>query len=219
MTDAMRQLYIIPIVHSRHDLGTLEQPIRDAKSQFVSESTLDQNQRTLESFWKELKLGIESWQIDYSKIFVFQDALPFTGHPDCIIEHRIVDELASKGSENHKLVKWLIERGARLVGTESTELLIKEYEAVKKSLADGVFHQIGECDEPNQNDATSTLLTLRDQFIAQRIVDTLHADGVAILFIGQQHRVQDHLPDDIVVEYPFGNAKDRERPKIYEPSA
>lgn len=215
----MRRLYIIPIVHSRHDLGTLEQPIREAKSHFVNVRTLDQNQKTLESFWEELKRGIESWHIDYSKIFVFQDALPFTGQPDRIIEYRIVDELASKGSENHKLVKWLVERGAQLVGTESTELLIKEYEAVKRSLADGVFLESGECEELNQNDSTLSLLTQRDQFIAKRITDTLHADDVGILFIGLQHRVEDHLPDDVVVEYPFGRAKDRERPKIYEPTS
>ncbi|MCU0719981.1 MAG: hypothetical protein MUC83_09785 [Pirellula sp.] len=213
----MRQLYIIPIVHSRHDLGTLEQPIRDIKKQFLNGNALDQNQKVLDAFWEELKLGIESWKIDYSNTFVFQDALPFTGQPERIIEHRIVDELASKGSANHKLVKWLIERGAQLVGTESTELLIKEYEAVKKSLSEGVFQETDNPGEPNQ-DAAASLLTQRDHFIAQRIIDTLHPGNVGILFIGLQHRVQDYLPDDLVVEYPFGRAKDHECPRIFEPS-
>ena len=215
----MRQLYIIPIVHSRHDLGTLEHPIRDVKNQFMQSGTLEQNQRVLDSFWEELKLGIESWKIDYSNTFVFQDALPFTGHTERIIEHRIVNELASKGSANHKLVKWLIERGAQLVGTESTELLIKEYEAVKRSLADGNFHETDKPNESQQNDDTVSLLTQRDCFIAQRIVETLHVGNVGILFIGLQHRVQDYLPGDLVVEYPFGRAKDHERPRIFEPSS
>lgn len=214
----MRQLYIIPIVHSRHDLGTLEQRIRDVKNQIVPSSTLEQNQRVLDSFWEELRSGIEAWQIDYSNTFVFQDALPFTGHPDRIIEHRIVDELASKGSANHKLVKWLIERGAQLVGTESTELLLKEYEAVKRSLADGIFQETDKQGDSKQSDARESILTQRDHFIAQRIVDTLQAGSVGILFIGLQHRVHDYLPDDLMVMFPFGRVKDHDRPRIFEPS-
>ena len=119
----------------------------------------------------------------------------------------------------NSLLKWLIERGAQLVGTESTELLIKEYEAVKRSLADGNFHETDKPNESQQNDDTVSLLTQRDCFIAQRIVETLHVGNVGILFIGLQHRVQDYLPGDLVVEYPFGRAKDHERPRIFEPSS
>jgi hypothetical protein len=219
VTDAMRHLYIIPIVHSRHDLGTLEQPIRDVKSQFLQNQTLEHNQRVLDTFWEELKLGIESWNIDYSNTFVFQDSLPYTGNPERIIEHRIVDELASKGSANHKLVKWLLERGAQLVGTESTELLIKEYEAVKKSLAEGLYREMSEPSDRKEDESASSLLEKRDQFIAQRIVETLQTGHVGILFIGLQHRVQDFLPPDLQVEYPFGRLKDRESPRIFEPMA
>jgi hypothetical protein len=215
----MRQLYIIPIVHSRHDLGTLEQPIRDVKSQFLQNRTLEQNQRVLDMFWEELKLGIESWDIDYSNTFVFQDALPFTGHPERIIEHRIVEELASKGSANHKLVKWLMERGAQIVGTESTELLVKEYEAVKKSLAEGLYRETSEPNERSENEAAVSLLAQRDQFIAQRIAETLQTGQIGILFIGLQHRVQDYLPEELRVEFPFGRVKDRESPRIFEPTA
>lgn len=213
----MRQLYIIPIIHSRHDLGTLELPIRDVKSQILSASTLEQNQKVLDLFWGELKSGIESWGIDYSNALVFQDALPFTGHPEKIIEHRIVAEMASKGSANHQLVKWLIDQGAQLMGTESTELLIKEYEAVKKSLAEGIYREISAEGESGINEATTSLLEARDQFIAQRITESLKDGQLGILFIGLQHRVQDYLPNDLGVTYPFGKAKDCNGPKIYEP--
>ena len=213
----MRQLYIIPIIHSRHDLGTLELPIRDVKSQILSASTLEQNQKVLDLFWGELKSGIESWGIDYSNALVFQDALPFTGHPEKIIEHRIVAEMASKGSANHQLVKWLIDQGAQLMGTESTELLIKEYEAVKKSLAEGIYREISAEGESGINEATTSLLEARDQFIAQRITESLKDGQLGILFIGLQHRVQNHLPIDLAVTYPFGKAKDCDSPKIYEP--
>lgn len=213
----MRQLYIIPIIHSRHDLGTLELPIRDVKSQILSASTLEQNQKVLDLFWGELKSGIESWGIDYSNALVFQDALPFTGHPEKIIEHRIVAEMASKGSANHQLVKWLLDQGAQLMGTESTELLIKEYEVVKKSLAEGIYREISAEGESGVNEATTSLLEARDQFIAQRITESLKDGQLGILFIGLQHRVQNYLPIDLTVTYPFGKAKDCDSPKIYEP--
>lgn len=213
----MRQLYIIPIIHSRHDLGTLELPIRDVKSQILSASTLEQNQKVLDLFWGELKSGIESWGIDYSNALVFQDALPFTGHPEKIIEHRIVAEMASKGSANHQLVKWLIDQGAQLMGTESTELLIKEYEAVKKSLAEGIYREISAEGESGINETTTSLLEARDQFIAQRITESLKDGQLGVLFIGLQHRVQNYLPIDLTVTYPFGKAKDCDSPKIYEP--
>ena len=189
------------------------------KSQFLQNQTLEQNQRVLDAFWEELRLGIESWNIDYSNTFVFQDALPYTGNPERIIEYRIVDELASKGSANHKLVKWLLERGTQLVGTESTELLIKEYEAVKKSLAEGLYREMSEPSDRREDEFTSSLLAQRDQFIAQRIAETLQTGQIGILFIGLQHRVQDFLPQDLQVEYPFGRVKDHESPRIFEPTA
>lgn len=203
----MRQIYIIPIIHSRHDLGSLEQSIRDAKSQFASSSTMESNQRVVDFFWNELQHGIESWRLDYSNTFVFQDALPFTGHPDRILEHRIVDELATKGSANHKLVQWLVEQGATLEGTESTELLLREYDLVRRSLAEGVHRY----DEPASSSSTGeifeTLLNQRDRFIANRIAETVNEDQIGILFIGMQHRVQDYLQPDFQVSYPFGKMK------------
>jgi hypothetical protein len=203
----MRQIYIIPIIHSRHDLGSLEQSIRDAKSQFASSSAMESNQRVVDFFWNELQYGIESWRLDYSNTYVFQDALPFTGHPERILEHRIVDELATKGSANHKLVQWLVEQGATLEGTESTELLLREYDLVRKSLAEGGHRY----DEPAKSSSTGevveTLLNQRDRFIAGRIAETVNDDQIGILFIGMQHRVQDYLQPDFQVSYPFGKMK------------
>ena len=203
----MRQLYIIPIIHSRHDLGSLEQSIRDAKSQSTSASMVESNQRVVDFFWNELQHGIESWRLDYSNAIIFQDALPFTGHPDRILEHRIVDELATKGSANHKLVQWLIAQGATLEGTESTELLLREYDVVRKSLAEGVHRYDEPADSAATGETIETLLNQRDRFIAGRIDESLNANQVGILFIGMQHRVQDYLQPDFQVSYPFGRMK------------
>jgi len=201
----MRRLYIIPIIHSRHDLGSLEQPVYEQKRRQLSEAAIESSRVAVDAFWFGLQNGIASWNLDYANAVVFQDALPFTGHPDRIIEHKIVEELAAKGSANHKLVKWLIDQGARLEGTESSELLLKEYEAVRKALANG----LAAYDEPSTDRSSGhTLLIQRDRFIANRISESLcGVQKFGLLFLGMLHRVEDYLTQDIQVEYPFGRLK------------
>jgi hypothetical protein len=200
----MRKLHIIPIIHSRQDLGSLDVPIQDLKNKLLSDSSVRSSQSAVESFWRELRLGIESWQIDFDRIVIYQDALPFTGHPEQIIEQKIVCDLAAKGSPNHQLLVWLMERGATLLGTESTELLMKEYDAVRKSLEDG---NRGFEDESNPESGYKSLLAQRDLFIANRISSTLQATQLGILFIGMLHRVEDFLDGSIAVEHPFGKPR------------
>ena len=197
----MRKLNIIPIIHSRQDLGSLDIPIQEFKEKLLAPSAFRSSQGAVETFWKELRSGIESWQIEFDRIVIYQDALPFTGQPEQIIEQKIVRDLAAKGSPNHLLLAWLMERGATVMGTESTELLLKEYEAVRKSLADG---NAAYDDEANEAPFPSSLLAQRDQFIAKRIRDSLQEHQIGILFIGMLHRVEEYLDESIIVEYPFG---------------
>lgn len=200
----MPKLNIIPIIHSRQDLGSLDVPVQDIKDKLLSSSSVRSSQSAVETFWKELKSGIESWQTEFDRLVIYQDALPFTGHPDRIIEQKIVHDLAAKGSPNHLLLAWLMEQGATVMGTESTELLLKEYEAVRKSLADGA---VGYDEVSDEVSYASSLLSQRDQFIAGRIRDTLQDNQVGILFIGMLHRVEDYLDDSIAVEHPFGRPR------------
>ena len=200
----MRKLHIIPIVHSRQDLGSLDEPLNDFKSKILTTEALRSSRNAVENFWRELRFGIESWPIAFNQMMLYQDALPFTGHPDRAIEHQIVRDLSAKGSPNHQLLEWLMEQGAILVGTESTELLLKEYEAVRKSLAEGFR---GFEDDSDNEPFHSSLLKQRDQFIAHRIADTLLENQVGILFIGMLHRVEEFLDDSIAVEHPFGRPR------------
>ena len=202
----MRKLHIIPIVHSRQDLGSLDGPIAVFKSQMLTESAFRSSRSAVEVFWQELKRGIESWQIDFTQVMLFQDALPYTGQSQKTIEHQIVRELAAKGSPNHQLLAWLIDHGAILNGTESTELLLKEYEAVRRALAAGFRDD----DEDNEDQMTQTsLLAERDQFIAERIANTLQTGQTGILFIGMLHRVENYLDSGIEVAYPFGRPREK----------
>jgi len=58
---------------------------------------------------------------------LYQDGLA-----DCGREKEIVAELAKAGSRNYRLLLRLIEKGAIIMGTESAELLIREYQLMKQ---------------------------------------------------------------------------------------
>lgn len=194
----MRLLNIVPIIHSKQDLGSLDQQIDQVKAKHTDEASRLASRQSVDAFWHDVRLSFDSWEID-SRVMLYQDALPNSGHPEQLVEHRIVEELASKGNANHQLLKSLIDRGAKLVGTESIQLLVKEYEAVRKALADG-----DNAVQLEPNDAAAKILEERDRYIANRIDKTLDDDQTGILFIGLLHRVEDYLPTELTIEYPFG---------------
>ena len=109
-------------------------------------------------------------------------------------------DLAQTGSRNHQLLERLMAQGAVLMGTESADLLVQEYQLAQQSLA-------GQGPGPPAAAARLTLseslLQRRDQFIAQRINDTLQPGETGLLFLGMLHAVERYLPRDIEVIYPL----------------
>ena len=197
----MRRLLIVPIIHSQTDLGSLTGYVNAAKDNALGPERASGVRRGIDQFWIDVQTVFQSLQLIYANLLIYQDGLPKVENPALQIEQQIVNELAKNGSPNHRLVKWLVEQGAGLVGTESPELLLKEYEAIRRSLASG----FNSSDVDKTKDTTEpSLIEQRDRFIAQRIADTLGDQQVGVLFIGMMHRVEDHLIDDIEIEYPVG---------------
>jgi len=200
----MRRLNIIPIVHSRHDLGSLENQVGELKAKLSSERSVVSSRNAVEMFWNEINRRMQTSGFDFPNMLIYQDGLPNTGHSDRVIEHRIIADLAANGSPNHKLIQWMIAQGAMLVGTESIDLLLKEYDFVRQSLAQG----LGDFDaEPAVKDESTNVRVQRDQYIAKRILETLGEGQTGIIFLGLLHSLQDFLPSDLVVDYPFGRPK------------
>lgn len=201
----MRKLVIIPIIHSASDLGRLQGEIVDLKKRVMSPWDIESGRNTVEQFWMELRQAIQRWSQDLKKVQIYQDALPIGPDPLLNIEQRIVDDLAAKGSENHKLLKWMIQSGAKLVGTEDPGLLVKEYEMVQKTLH---FYnsesQSAQADFDQHFENQKILLRQRDSFIASRIDDTLLDDHLGLVFLGMLHRLESFISDDIDVSFPFG---------------
>ncbi|CAJ0779838.1 hypothetical protein [Ralstonia chuxiongensis] len=188
-----RYCFYFPILHGSADLGNVaskrKQPEMDpaARQQYFS---------GIDGMWVDIEKAILSLNLDYARTHVYQDGLPICGW-----ETEIVDELAGAGSCNHRLLQALQDRGATLMGTESPEHLVAEYDLTM---------QIFGADNPRsaqagaQRTRAAALLEQRDRFIARRIDDTLPAGYACLLFIGALHRVALFLSADITVIYPIG---------------
>lgn len=191
-----RSLSIIPIVHSEADLGGIAEHLRE---QIGAEAWADKQQAV-----GEVWARIETWAngIDADSLRLYQDGLPNTeseGVPDR--SESIVRDLAKQGSANHRILRSLMDRGAVLVGTEDTSLLLREYE-IAKAAAEAIH--AGRRPDPRDSQRSATLLARRDQAIARRIDKTLPDRGRGVLFVGMLHDVESQLAPDIRLSHPLG---------------
>lgn len=186
-----RTLYYLPIVHTEADLGGLAEEVRSATLEAHGRSGQSRKESALKEFWSRIERVVRSIDLPADELLIYQDGLPMCGH-----ERRIVEDLASQGSVNHVIVKSLIEDGAAIVGTESPDLLLEEYEMAKQALASGGT-------QPKDERKAADLLERRDRFIGERIDQTLGGGETGILFIGMLHRVDRFLPDNVTIIDPF----------------
>ncbi|MFI3222717.1 MAG: hypothetical protein QX191_06745 [Methylococcaceae bacterium] len=184
----MRALIYFPIIHSPQDLGSLSQVASNVRTNEQENNYLD----AVQQFWEMIDSTIDGLRLDYKTIKIYQDGLPVFGEIK-----KIVAEVAESGSLNHRLLQTLNQKGAVLMGTESPELLAQEYALMTQML--------------NAVDSTETflenaqaLLNQRDEYIAQRIDETLQNNEMGILFLGLMHNIETKLPKDIVVIQPLG---------------
>jgi len=198
-----RTLIYFPIIHTRADMGTLGESVKRATLGKLGKHSMRRKIELIDRVWTEIETAIEQLDLSYENVCLYQDGLPVCGK-----EVEVVTELAKAESRNHKLLLRLMQRGARLMGTESSELLIEEYELIKKMLAAG--------DVPAKSVQTrrrkakaDLLLGKRDQFIAGRINKTLQNGETGILFLGALHSLQHRLNRDIRVLYPNGRGMPR----------
>jgi hypothetical protein len=193
--DRKRKLVYIPIIHTAADMGTLAASIRGKKLFLVGRQGLARNVAAVEKMWDKIERVASRLPLTPGTVRVYQDGLPICQH-----EQEIVSELAESGSRNHRLLLQLQSRGARVMGTESPELLVEEYQLAKASLASGVTAE----DASRQRQLRDTVLEKRDRFIADRINVTLGDGETGILFIGMLHSLSRFLDSDIRVAYPLG---------------
>ena len=82
------------------------------------------------------------------------------------------------------------------MGTESSKLLIEEYQLARRALR---TVGAGRATTAAQREASDRTLTRRDSFIAERINDTLRPGETGLIFLGQLHSLAGRLAADIDV--------------------
>lgn len=177
----MRALIHFPIIHSFEDLGSFRQLASESRT----EEQIQQIRSAVEHFWTMVASSIESIELNYENLKIYQDGLPICGR-----ELDIVNNVAASGSQNYKLLQLLHQKGATIMGSESPELLLQEFNLIKQRL--------------KSEEQQAILLNQRDDYIAQRINSTLHDGEMGILFLGAMHNIDAKLAKDITLINLFG---------------
>jgi hypothetical protein len=185
--ETARRLIWVPIIHTPEDMGKLRGSVRDRHIGRGGTAAWGAHVRLVNEFWREVRRRVDRLGVAPSKLRLYQDALPICG-----FEEKIVQELASGGGANHRLLADLMAKGALLTGTESPHLLVEEYELSSRALAG--------LPSPDSEEMSKALLDARDQFIADRISQTLRPGEVGLIFLGMAHSLEGRLPDDVHVE-------------------
>ncbi len=168
-------------------MGSLAEQIRRHMIEALGERWWQENLGNIDRIWDEIEASIIELDLPWERVRIYQDGLPVCGR-----EMAIVAELAAKGSRNHRLLMALAAKGAAIVGTESPELLLAEYNRVRALLDSKASPH-----DENVKEMGARLLEQRDRFIASRIDRTLGAGEIGILFLGMLHSIADFLPRDI----------------------
>lgn len=172
-----REVWIIPIVHSLADMGSLATQIAAARNEDATS--------LIDDFWDQMLQMVLHLELDFKRVRLYQDSLP-----ECGREEQIVEDVARQGSVNFRLLRMLMRRGARLEGTESAELLVEELRLVRSGVT-GKAERLRELGQA------------RDKYIAAKISASLEPGEVGLVFLGMMHNVVPFLPSDIGVRYPF----------------
>ncbi|MDI6807465.1 MAG: hypothetical protein QME66_00580 [Candidatus Eisenbacteria bacterium] len=176
-------------------MGSLAAAAKTAYIEKLGKRFWQNHVEAIDEMWYGIKQRISRLRLPFNRVRIYQDGLPVCGREECII-----DALAGQGSPNHLIVEWLVKRGATLVGTEDPELLIQEYDYVKRIIATPSGPQRENAVREYEKVAPE-LLKKRDHFIQNRIDRTLPQGGIGLLFVGLLHRVDELLPADIRVSY------------------
>lgn len=206
---AARRLIWVPIVHSQADLGSLGKTVRCAYVRRFGKGTWDRHIKTVDELWERTREATAGLGLDYAQVRLYQDGLPHCGR-----EAEIVRDLAEAGSLNHRLLLELMGKGAELMGTESPELLVEEYQILRQTMLSQ------EATRPRglarrQKELSRIILDKRDRYITERIDQTLAPGGTGLLFLGMLHSLEGHLPATIEVTrlFPASQAASRVNPR------
>jgi hypothetical protein len=184
-------------------MGVLGESIQRLKVKKLGRRGWARNVSLVGKLWVQIEQAVQRQDLPFERVRLYQDGLPVCGR-----ELEIVKELASANSRNHQLLLRLSEKGATIMGTESSELLVEEYQLVKEVFASGK-PEVAKRGDASQQALMDSLLKRRDQYIARRINDTLRMGETGLIFLGMLHSVGPWLDKGIRVVYPIHRPQTR----------
>ena len=201
----MRTLIYIPVIHTSADLGSIAKEVAKRGIRDLGQELWEKHRKTVEGFWDVVSDYFDS--IDVKDMKIYQDGMVAEDE----VGKKIAEDTAKAGSKNYQLILKLLDRGAVLVKTEDFKLVKKEYDRLlaitqAKSITKKIIAFI------KYKLVKVILLNRRDNFIANRIEQTLKAEEKAILFIGAFHNIKKRLPKDIQIK----EVKDAAKVKRYQ---
>ena len=188
--EKQRTLIYYPILHSMEDLGQFKEIVRRASIEKSGLKSVEQKAAAISQLWRNIEKSIQDLSLTGRIVRLYQDGLALCGK-----EKEIVKDMVKQRSANYLLLSKLMAKGMILMGTESPALLLKEYEAAKRQLKNQ-RNVLNEAYDQN-------LLEQRDQFIADRIDQTLNDKETGIVFLGVLHNLEKYLKPDIHLLYPL----------------
>lgn len=191
----MRRLIYIPVIHNEVEMGSVAFWLKEEYILKFGEEKWEEHLKLIKQMWRWIKTKIKGLKLTYEKLRIYQDGLPLCGK-----ELEIVQKIAERGSINYQIILELVNKGAKLEGTESKELLLEEYNNIKKITTTS--------SKKEYKEENKELLIRRDRYIANRINKTLRRDEIGILFIGSEHKVYEYLPKDIKISFSVYKSKE-----------
>ncbi len=190
----VKKLLIIPIIHSEKEMGSLKNDISEMIDRKFGKEKRDQHRKDVAVFWENLRTIVNDILdcVDAHAIKIYQDGIPIGGE----IGVKLVAMGAKDGIPNHQILLSTIERGALLEKTENPVLLKEEYEIIK-AIVNAKTDPERESLSEKYKKRLYELTIERDQYIAQRISESLKEGMYGILFIGATHDVVPHISPDI----------------------
>lgn len=179
-------LYIIPIAHTYADMGNMRDKI-----------PFDERyEARVSGYWVGIFRYLNSLSPDLlACLQIYQDGLVNTSGE---IVDKIVDETQTA---NYEILRWLKKKGATVFGTEDANLLMEECQALQAivNCPDGEVKTAARLEYLKKS---NWFLEERDNYIAQRIRETLHSGKTGLLFIGAAHDVSPLLSNEFQVSTP-----------------
>lgn len=190
----VRRLIYVPILHAQADAERTAGVVLKSRKAPVRE-TAGKDPSAVDAMWKGIAAKLGGLNLPWHQTRIYQDGTPVCGN-----EAALAARLAASGNPNFSFILELLEKGATLEGTEDMDLLIQEYDLLNEFLMSGAAADQQAAHAQYQK-ASRDLLAVRDQYIFNRITDTLREGETAVVFMGVMHRLDKLLEKDFLVSY------------------